>query len=33
MQLAEKYKEKRKEMYDAFLDLEKMYGKLCRVEV
>ena len=29
-QLAEKYKEKRKELHAAFMDLEKAYYEVCR---
>ena len=32
-QLVEKYKEKIKELYVAFMDLEKSYDKVCREEL
>ena len=31
--LVEKYREKRKELYVAFMDLEKPYDKVCREEL
>ena len=32
-QLVEKYREKRKELHVAFMDLEKAYDKVCREEL
>ena len=32
-QLVEKYRKTRKELYVAFIDLDKMYDKVCRKEL